>query len=176
MDILKKIIVFVFILFLLMSVLFGMILFVQIFLIIGNANIDSFEDDRNTVQLVYLNNSVKLVNFFSSPIVKALNETWLEFDGVNDVVTILSPDTVISFWYRNITTTDWINIVNNSGTTYVDGVLGSPIQYPVFFNGSEYFIGQTGSSSFFNGSMDEVRIYDRLLTVEEIIFLFNLGR
>ncbi len=104
-----------------------------------------------------------------------LNTTWLDFDGINDVVTISSTDQVITFWYKNLTS-DWIFVVNNSGVTYVDGSLATPVQFPVFFDLTDYFIGKTDGSTFFAGSIDEIRIYDTILTTEDIVFLFNLGR
>jgi len=103
------------------------------------------------------------------------NQTYLNFDGVDDVATIVSSDTTISFWYKN-QTSDWFHVVNSSGTTYVNGGTATPDEYPVNFNGTQYDLGKTNATHFFNGSIDEVRVYDIQLNSEEVILLYNLGR
>ena len=86
------------------------------------------------------------------------NNTWLDFDGVDNYVLSERYDT-ISFWYKN-STVDWTFIVNSSGTLYVNGVVGTPDIFPVYDNSTNMFLGKTGASTFFNGSIDDFRGYD----------------
>ena len=102
----------------------------------------------------------------------ALNQTWLDFDGIDDVVTLTSDEiTSISFWYKN-ETLDWTFITNSSGTLYVDGVAATPEQFPVIYNGSDYLIGKEGAV-FFNGSIDDFRVYDSTLDAELVGLIYG---
>lgn len=61
---------------------------------------------------------------------------------------------------------------------YLDGVLDSSSPYGVSFhsqNGGNYSIGSRGASEFFQGLIDEVRVYDRALSGAEIQAIFAAG-
>lgn len=107
---------------------------------------------------------------------KYKNQTWLEFDGVDNVITLDSDETTsVTFWYKN-ETSDWIFVTNSSGTLYTDSVSGAPEQFPIFHDGSDYLIGKEGSSDFFNGSIDDFRLYDSTLEQELVDLIFAGGR
>jgi len=65
------------------------------------------------------------------------------------------------------------------GTTawlYVDGVMikEQALAYTMALNNNNLYIGSSvGSASFFNGSLDEIRIYDKALTEAEIKYLYQ---
>jgi hypothetical protein len=106
----------------------------------------------------------------------ANNDTWLEFDGVDDVVTVTSSIiNSITFWYKN-TTTDWTFIANSSGTTYVNGTTGVPELFPVYYNSTDYQLGKTNDSTFVNVSIYDFRVYSRELNEGEPLGLYLLGR
>ncbi len=66
-------------------------------------------------------------------------------------------------------------------TLYVDGSLasggyisgGTAVD---FSTGSSVRVGNTNGSDFFRGTIDDVRIYNRVLSAAEIKQLYNLGR
>jgi hypothetical protein len=113
----------------------------------------------------------------TSATVQTYNQTWLDFDGVNDVVVVESSDIAgVTFWYKNSTSSDWIFIVNNSGVTFVNAVAGTPVQYPVYHNSTHYFLGMTDASTYFNGSIDDFRVYGYNLNTTQINSVYSEGR
>ncbi len=166
---------FVIIVFLLLGVLFGVMILSLIFSTIGNATLESTTDEIVNSTL-YLNDSITLSNFNGNIVTEVFNDTWLNFDGVNDVLEILINEPTVSFWYRNSTSIPWIFIVNSSGTLYVNANVETPVEYPVLQNTTGFYLGQFNNSVFFNGSMDEIRIYNRTLNAGEVLTLFNLGK
>lgn len=97
------------------------------------------------------------------------------FDGVNDYIqtTVTQDKTSYAFWYANKSDGAWTHIVNSSGTLYVNGVVDSPAVYPLYVSGNTIQIGKKGASSYFNGSIDQVQIFDRALSADEILNLYN---
>jgi len=79
------------------------------------------------------------------------------------------------FWYKN-ETSDWIFITNSSGTLYVDANASIPNQYPVYYNGTDYFIGKTNDTTFFNGSISDIIVYNNSITDIEVKALYSIGR
>jgi len=63
------------------------------------------------------------------------------------------------------TTTDW------KGICYGDGILRAPNQAGRFDNATYIYLGGSGSSGV-NGSIDDFRLYERLLTTEQMKFLY----
>lgn len=104
------------------------------------------------------------------------NQTWLEFDGVNDYVFI--PDDsykTISYWVNN-TVNSWINVVNNSGILYEDGgVVGSLTLNSTKQNTTGWYIG-INSTGFFKGNIDSIRFYNETITSTTINEVFDNGR
>lgn len=126
------------------------------------------------IVIIFIVNS--MVDSTSSSNSYVYNQTWLEFDGVNDYV-LISSDIIdsISFWYAN-ETSEWIFITNSSGTLYVNAVEESPLQYPIYHNGSAYFLGMYNETSYFNGSIDDFRIYEKELNITEIEDIYGNGK
>ncbi len=102
------------------------------------------------------------------------NQTWLDFDGVDDVLVNNRSDT-ISFWYKN-TTTDWTFIVNSSGTLYVNGTIGTPGIYPIYDDGVNMNFGKTDATTFINVSIDDIRTYGAIIDSELVNLTFQDGR
>jgi len=98
----------------------------------------------------------------------------MKFDGIDDAVnsTLTQAKTTTCFWYKNSTASSWTHVVNSSGRYFVNGIIGTPSQYPIYINGDYVYIGKN-ASNFFNGSIDEVAIYSKALSDWEILQLYN---
>ncbi len=76
-------------------------------------------------------------------------------------------------------TNAWHHVAcNYNGTdaiVYVDGVAGAPVSGIASFTQTRFAIGSGhwGTVEFFNGSIDEVRIYNRSLSASEVAALYN---
>jgi len=104
------------------------------------------------------------------------NQTWLEFDGDGDYVLLESNITdTVTFWYANATSY-WFFVANSTGTLYLDGVEDTPAEYPVYYNGTHYFIGMHNDSSYFEGLIDDFRLYEEELNITQIEDIYNNGR
>jgi len=98
-----------------------------------------------------------------------------EFDGDDDYIKInVSNTTTISYWKKNSTDTQWYHIVNSSGTLYVNGTTVS--EQKIYVNGT--VIGIDGAGNYFNGTIDEVRIWNRSLSATEVYqqYVSNLNK
>lgn len=82
------------------------------------------------------------------------------------------PTLTADTWYHAVVT-----ITGSGGTAYVymDGVASSPLGAPTYnWDGSGFLqVGATLGSQPFNGEIDEVRFYDRVLTPAEVTALYN---
>jgi hypothetical protein len=100
----------------------------------------------------------------------------LKFDGSNDYVRVtpfsISEAKSIAYWKKNVTDLAWHHIVNSSGTIYVDGSQASEKIF-ISFTSSELIIGNSSDGVYYNGTLDEIRIYNRALSTDEIITLNN---
>ncbi len=71
-------------------------------------------------------------------------------------------------------------VVTQSGTgasLYIDGVLAASSTVTAIGNGSgDINIGRSGSGYYFNGKIDDVRIYNRVLSADEVYSLYNSAR
>ena len=99
------------------------------------------------------------------------------FDGLNDYIgSIISTTTVntTSLWYKNSTASSWTHAVwLSNGTNFTDGILANPNQKPIYISGTTVQVGKTGASTYFNGSIDQVQIFDRALSASEVLALYN---
>jgi hypothetical protein len=96
-----------------------------------------------------------------------------QFDGVDDLVNITGLSdlgTSQSMWIKNSTDSKWYFVVNSSGTTYIDGTAGTK-DIPLSNSTGQVVIG-----GGFNGSIDEVIIWNRNLSSSEInqFYMTNL--
>lgn len=221
-------------------------------------SIDTVTAGASENVLLEINNSVLLSQIPTSISPTSTEFTWLEFDGVNDVVTddsiVLNFSNGFSFsaWanvqtidptstkpiieFRNLTSTtplfnlvarnntgvdrfyfrelvnssgcdttaenatlgdaifnDWFylvgtyNAISNNITLHINGVLQSDTgavtsECKTLLGASEGLVkrigigGREGGADFFDGSIDEVRIYNQSLTDAEILEIFNSGR
>jgi len=82
---------------------------------------------------------------------------------------------------KNVTDGEWhhgVFVLSNSGqtlTVYLDGVSDGTITGDTVSGFSPTINGIGGNIQFFNGSLDDVRIYDRALSADEISRLYELG-
>ena len=163
-----------------MTILLAVILFGALATYIGQVSeSDEVYNNVDSTQTILTSSTDTLTPIgegITSSEVKANNDTWLDFDGVNDYVSVnLDVFNSTTFWYKN-ETSDWIFVVNSSGTLYVNNVSETPNQYPVYYDGSTYFIGKNDSTHFFNGSMDDFRVYNMTLVIGDINNLYSGGR
>jgi len=107
----------------------------------------------------------------------AILNGYLYAGGVNhqDIVDLSAAGNPIS-------TNGWNHILyvidaDNSAGIYINGTkyAASGVDY-IGSTGSFYIGAKTSTENYFNGSIDEVRIYNRALTVQEILRLYNMGR
>jgi len=104
--------------------------------------------------------------------------TALSFDGQDDYVqaTVAQTITTVDFWMKSPGGA-WQYIANSNGTYYVNGIKSAtaPSPYPVYISGASVQIGKTGASAYFNGLIDDVRIYNYARTPDEIRLDYNAG-
>lgn len=102
-----------------------------------------------------------------------------QFDGLNDYIlaTVTQTKKSFSFWYKNSTGSSWTHVFNASGTLYVNGLSGTPSEYPIKVVGNNVYIGNKSNSAF-NGSIDEVRIWNINFTAAEVyeFYISNLQK
>jgi len=159
----------------------GLILGVGLW-IMGTMQTDLFsfntaESDTQTILTESTDTLSPISIGITSSEVKANNDTWLDFNSTTEDYVTVTSNTIdsVTFWYKN-ETSDWIFVVNVTGTTYVNTVAETPNQYPVYHDGTDYFIGKTDATTFFNGSIDDFRVYNKELTTDEIDNLYSGGR
>ncbi|MDO8563593.1 MAG: LamG-like jellyroll fold domain-containing protein [Nanoarchaeota archaeon] len=98
------------------------------------------------------------------------------FDGINDEINVSFTATknTTTLWYKKAGL-DWIFFVNTSNQIYVNGINSTALEYPLDINGNNIRIGKNGSG-WFNGSIDEVMVFNRTLTENEVKELYIKGR
>jgi hypothetical protein len=112
----------------------------------------------------------------TSQTIQVYNDTYLSCDGINYYLRITpSSNDTLSFWYKN-TTSQWIHVVNVMGTKYTNSVEANPHEYPVYWDGTYYYFCKTDATTFWEGSIDDVRGYDGGLTQGGIDEVYSGGR
>lgn len=78
-------------------------------------------------------------------------------------------------WHQVVAVLD--SGVTNGTALYIDGSLVTSVTQTVDTQGASAFIGrgQGGASQVFNGVIDEVRVYNRKLSADEVSLLYQLG-
>ena len=97
----------------------------------------------------------------------------LNFDGIAESLnaSLTESYNTTSFWYKNSSNV-WNHVVNVTGTYYLNSTSTTlPSDYPMYFG--TLIMGMTDASTYFNGSVDEVRVYNRSLASWEIENLYN---
>lgn len=134
---------------------------------------------ENDTLIVDLSGNNGIIYGNATPTASGRYNGGFEFDGEGDYINVSVNEnlTTISFFYKN-STSDWIHVVNSSGIIYVDGVEGTPVQYPIFIQGNNLIIGKNNNSNYFNGTIDEIRIWNKSLSAEEagILYKSNLRK
>jgi hypothetical protein len=100
----------------------------------------------------------------------------LSFDGANDYVqaTVTPKKTTYSLWIKPANSA-WEHVVKIDSVYYVNTVQGNPTAFPIYVSGNTVQIGKTDDSTYFNGLIDDVRIYNYARTLEEIKLDYNAG-
>ncbi len=102
----------------------------------------------------------------------------LVFDGINDFVNasgLSGMGVSVEYWKKNATDSGWYHIANSSGTLYVNGAGGSGQNVFVTNASGNVVVGKDASGNFFNGTIDDVRIYNRSLSAQEIFDHYQKG-
>jgi len=100
-------------------------------------------------------------------------QAWAVYDGAYTALkytTSLSAKT----WYHLVLTYDGV-----TARAYLDGIMEvSSAESPPTDSGTELIVMGSGATDgkFDDGTVDEVRIYNRALTADEVKRLYNLGR
>ncbi|MBW2975378.1 LamG domain-containing protein, partial [Candidatus Woesearchaeota archaeon] len=92
------------------------------------------------------------------------------FDGIDDYINATVPEKKISweYWAKNISGDGiWHYYANSSGTEYIDGEAGTFAKL-YDSDGDDIYIGKISSSYYFNGSIDEIRIWNTTLPAAHI--------
>jgi hypothetical protein len=108
--------------------------------------------------------------------VKSYNDTYLSCDGTNDYIKI-TPTTndTLAFWYK-ATTGGWQFVVNKLGIKFTNGTQVDPVVYPVYWDGTDYYFCKTDATTFWEGSIDKISIYDGQLNNTQISDLYKEER
>lgn len=124
------------------------------------------------------------INTHYSPIIDAYNANWeflVEYLNPTFVRWVTSPTVYVEL-FSNATTTisNWHHLActYNQGTVkiYHDGVLAQTfnnVTFPV--NNGNYYFGRSasGTSQYLDGKLDDIGMWDRPLTPEEIDLIYN---
>ncbi|MFZ3077802.1 MAG: LamG-like jellyroll fold domain-containing protein [Candidatus Aenigmatarchaeota archaeon] len=101
-----------------------------------------------------------------------------QFDGANDYVNVTSMSgmgVTVELWKKNGTDAGWLHLVNSSGTLYVNGAAGSGQVIPATNSSGTVIIGRDNSGNYFNGTIDEMKVYNRTLSADEILQHYQNG-
>ncbi|MBI2658542.1 LamG domain-containing protein, partial [Candidatus Woesearchaeota archaeon] len=86
-------------------------------------------------------------------------------------VSVTTTRMTLNEWHHVVATFDSFNSTNGNAKIYIDGALDGVADNQITFPEptTSWQIGGSGTAArFFNGTMDEIKIYKRLLTPEEI--------
>jgi len=107
------------------------------------------------------------------------NKLELRLDGTNPLNISVDETPLVGNWHHIVATYSGITGI---GKIYIDGnvaVTSTGNQYKMQHSDTTLFIGgftgSMGEEEGFKGSIDDVRIYDRVLSVSEISALYNEG-
>lgn len=100
----------------------------------------------------------------------------LSFDGLNDYVqaTVTQGKTTYSLWIKPANSA-WEHVVKIGSVYYVNTIQGTPTAFPIYVSDNTVQIGKTDATTYFNGLIDDMRIYNYARTLEEIRLDYNAG-
>lgn len=95
------------------------------------------------------------------------------WNQAGSAATVNSGSVIGSGWHHIAGTWDGLKV-----RTYLDGVnqASADLAGSSVHSGSELYIGTRGTNEFFNGALDDVRVYNRALSAEEIKRLYTAGQ
>ncbi len=151
--------------------------------LVGYWKFESVNSTNYTIDSTNNRNDGKLINYSCDPATCNVTTgkifSGVFFNGTKNIVNISSlanAGVSITYWKKNSTDPDWYHIANVSGTLYVNGVAGSGQKVYVTNASGNVVIGRDNGGSYFNGTIDEVKIYNRSLSAEEIKAHYNYTR
>ncbi len=156
---------------------------------IGNTNADYkwssvTTSAKSRTLAVYKGNDINMLHYTVYPRMEIVDGTEPSIEDLlnghdsygGDVVMNLSDNVEsISFWYKKDGEEDWTHLLKSSTNYYINKELGVPDIFPIVINNNKMYIGRTSMSDYFDGQIDDVRIYNRALSAQEIDLLYSLG-
>lgn len=82
----------------------------------------------------------------------------------------------ISLWYKKDGEDHWLHVVKSDNNYYINAELGVPDIFPAVVNSNKLYIGRTSMSDYFDGQIDDVRVYNRALSQQEIVQLYETNK
>jgi len=160
-------------------VIIGVILVMSIVIFATLSNIGRVIEYRTTTDnATYISTETLSTSLgISSIVVKTYNDSFISCDGNNDYIKI-TPTTndTLAFWYNSSTSEQWQFVVNNLGTQYTNGTQVNPVEYPVYWDGTDYYFCKTDATTFWEGSIDSISVYDGQLTQTQVNTIYLEGR
>jgi hypothetical protein len=103
----------------------------------------------------------------------SLNNTSNQFGFFNgSIFTVSSGAVTVGEWSQLACT-----VSSTSGAYFLNGAASGTFSYGIgAANSGNLFIGREPAAQFFNGQIDDIRIYNRALTAGEVRQLYTLGR
>lgn len=148
----------------------GIILFVSYLSISNLQPIFNNEDAVSYTSLLLGDTSSLLSLSFSPsavPIATVKNNTWLEFDGIDDYLNITTEKKDMVYFKWNYT----------GIMTEVFGIDAEDNYYPVNYSEANYVFGKYNLTTFYSGKIDEIRLYNysipKKIIIEDSYVLFD---
>lgn len=126
---------------------------------------------EKTVVLSKENRTIKVGFWIDSPLTADYRPRLTLFNGVSGVDVVTSSETLVTTkWYHVAFT---YNYVSGSANVYINGVNRGNGSFSNFVPSSvPLWVGKV-ADLYFKGIIDEVRIYNRALSAEEILDIYN---
>jgi len=132
-----------------------------------------YEEDLQFLPIISANLLTPMGNGLVSFTAQVYNDTYLSCDGTNDYIKITpSSNDTLAFWYNSSTSEQWQFVVNTLGTQYTNGSLGDAVEYPVYWDGTDYYFCKTDATTYWEGYIDKISIYDGQLNSTQISELY----
>lgn len=163
------------------TILLAIILFVALAIYVGNQakedvmyESSSYSEDALYTEAFKLSKVGSGINTVTAQV---YNDTYLSCDGVNDYIKITpSSNDTLAFWYNSSTSETWQFVVNTLGTQYTNGSLGDAVEYPVYWDGTDYYFCKTDATTYWEGYIDKISVYEGQLTSANVSTLYGEER
>ena len=163
------------------TILLAIILFVALAIYVGNQAKEDvmYESTSESEERLYTESFElsKIGGGINTVTAQVYNDTYLSCDGSNDYIKI-TPTTndTLAFWYNSSTSEQWQFVVNNLGIKFTNGTQVDPVEYPVYWDGTDYYFCKTDATTYWEGSIDKISIYDGQLNNTQIQDLYGEER